>query len=711
MPSRSKRPASSVSGDEIPGLLPTGVVTGLSDLAVAEGKASPAIWVERLEVYRAWPPGKGTLMRRVKLHRGLNILWAAPVSPEGTNKSRFAGHGAGKTTFCRLIRYVLGEETYGSADFREAFGQNHAVGWALAEVWVGSLRWLVGRPLSRTGGFQSFALPDQEIALQDWPAHPLKTGFKDYEGALDASVFGRMTERRIPSSLTNQRLDWPRVLQWLARDQEFHYSGLTKWRHPDSDHKGSNLSDDERSNLVRMVMGVLNPNEQKQISSHAEKARLHTAAVESRPHHDFAIAENRRALHDVLKLNGDAPEGAPPLELSYPALIARHKEELMQPVDVTELRAAHASEIARRREELGLIADRKLQLEASVDAIRDELDPLEEELPALTGQPIADPTPKRKPRRHPDPYGAEMLRHGPGADYCARSKKEAERFQCPLFKSRKPDGVVIQALATSAEKGDAMQKLRKKLKAELEPLEKELGAINEKEETLSDDLEALRTSHAETVVAITSAGSRASVELDTLYQRYTDSISRQSRNEAEITRLDQEKRAIDQKLETMKKQHNKLLEQSSVHFRALARHLLGTDHDGKEVEAWIGWKGKSISPELRANGRLDSAALRVVKYVCFDLAALMLGVSDAECHHPCFLIHDSPREADLGAEIYRELFTAVQALEAVAPKAPFQYIITTTEAPPKALQQFPWLLEPILDATVAERRILGENLG
>src|SRR5204863_4882998 len=88
-------------------------------LTPAKGREEPALWVSKLAVYKDWPPSNDTLLRQViELRRGLNILWAQPNG--STNEaSRLAGHGAGKTTFCRLIRYVLGEEPAGSKGFRE----------------------------------------------------------------------------------------------------------------------------------------------------------------------------------------------------------------------------------------------------------------------------------------------------------------------------------------------------------------------------------------------------------------------------------------------------------------------------------------------------------------------------------------------------------------------------------------------------------------
>lgn len=59
-------------------------------------------------------------------------------------------------------------------------------------------------------------------------------------------------------------------------------------------------------------------------------------------------------------------------------------------------------------------------------------------------------------------------------------------------------------------------------------------------------------------------------------------------------------------------------------------------------------------------------------------------------YHPGFLLHDSPREADLDRHIYDRYFNAILQITNLlggAEKAPFQYIVTTTSAPPKNLQE------------------------
>lgn len=64
-------------------------------------------------------------------------------------------------------------------------------------------------------------------------------------------------------------------------------------------------------------------------------------------------------------------------------------------------------------------------------------------------------------------------------------------------------------------------------------------------------------------------------------------------------------------------------------------------------------------------------------------------------------------------EIYHELFLTVRLLEKAAgdgSRLNFQYIITTTEAPPEELLQDRWLLKPILNSAQAEGRLLGIDL-
>jgi hypothetical protein len=69
-----------------------------------------------------------------------------------------------------------------------------------------------------------------------------------------------------------------------------------------------------------------------------------------------------------------------------------------------------------------------------------------------------------------------------------------------------------------------------------------------------------------------------------------------------------------------------------------------------------------------------------------DLTALAAGATGLG-HHPGWLLHDSPREADLGIVIYRRLLQGVAAFAADDGQLPFQYIVTTATPPPELLRE------------------------
>lgn len=74
--------------------------------------------------------------------------------------------------------------------------------------------------------------------------------------------------------------------------------------------------------------------------------------------------------------------------------------------------------------------------------------------------------------------------------------------------------------------------------------------------------------------------------------------------------------------------------------------------------------------------------------VLADITAMMCSCQGIG-HHPGFLLHDSPREADLDRHIYnRYLYTMWTLTEESGgiSEAPFQYIVTTTTSPPKGLE-------------------------
>jgi hypothetical protein len=155
------------------------------------------------------------------------------------------------------------------------------------------------------------------------------------------------------------------------------------------------------------------------------------------------------------------------------------------------------------------------------------------------------------------------------------------------------------------------------------------------------------------------------------------------------------------KLADLRKEATQLLSKLADHFNQVASVLLD-----KEVNGKVEFHSDAVVPSLNYEGDMSSAALVTLRLLTFDLACLT-GSASSFPLHPGFLLHDSPREADLSASIYRRMFTLIaEASEAPA----IQYIIATTEPPPDHFQEEPWLLCPPLSSAAPDSRFLRVTL-
>lgn len=119
---------------------------------VHSGRTEPVFWISRLLLLNAPRLEKDAIIRDIPLRRGLNILWAKPsaVLPASpTPPSKVTGHSAGKTTFCRIIRYLLGESRFGVPALQEQIRTKLPDGWIVAEVFVHGQPWIVSRSFAR----------------------------------------------------------------------------------------------------------------------------------------------------------------------------------------------------------------------------------------------------------------------------------------------------------------------------------------------------------------------------------------------------------------------------------------------------------------------------------------------------------------------------------------------------------------------------------
>lgn len=130
--------------------------------------------------------------------------------------------------------------------------------------------------------------------------------------------------------------------------------------------------------------------------------------------------------------------------------------------------------------------------------------------------------------------------------------------------------------------------------------------------------------------------------------------------------------------------------------------------EGVQGSIKLDGNGLRVDAEFSGRGEVSTAALDSLKIVAFDLAALHMAVEE-RADLPAFLIHDSPREADLDGQLYARLFSLVHQWEEGVEAPCFQYIVTTTTAPPSELQGDRYV-RLVMSSTPAERRLLAMDI-
>lgn len=656
------------------------------DLTPAKGHATPSVWVRALGVYKDWPPCQANLLHEVDLRRGLNIIWARPLG-NAQGASKMAGHGAGKSTFCRLLRYVLDDETYGTESFREGLNSKFRNPWVLAVVELDSAKWLVGRPLGRIG-HHPFAVKGGSFA-ESFGDTPPRGGYEEFVKALDSAVLGRMTLRTLAES--QEELSWKHLLPWLTRDQEAHFSGLLDWRHKDSDSDSPSLSYEDKANLVRLILGLVADREQKLMAEFAAKAQLHEQKTRERVKLEYAIERERAKVELIAKVKLDAGNG----EL--------FREQVRQRVEHLRKEADQGAALVRQNAELDLLNANVSRREAEwgiADAASREL----EEMVEKEEGRVKGSTPPTRTEQENDVYRDMLKSLGPLPGYCAQPIDEAYHARCPLAHEHHGHAAMAKVANDIGKEAGAR-------KARLEGLRRDLArrkAMAEPKKVALDaarkDLTAARLRHSEELGKLRALSETAS-DLDAKCSGYLSSCEDLDDLDKELEQLKNKKSDLDAALALWSKQHRELMDRFGDLFNHVAQQMLGDPVTGR-----IRFVGKGIVPELEFHGPRDSAALKVAKWLAFDIASLMLGITSADTHHPRFLMHDSPREADLAAGIYASLFEVVYELEGSGnDKAPFQYIVTTTEPPPEHLKAKPYLVME-LDASVSEGRFLGVDV-
>ena len=220
-------------------------------LAMPDGALSePRFWVERFCLYA----DGNEPFREITLKPGLNIIW----SPDARNEQDSIGHGAGKTTFCRLLRFCLGEKSFGSDMQEDRIKSSFPTGKVGLELHLDGERWAIVRHFRRHRRDAILRGGTLEQALSgEHDTENMATFVSCVQDAFFAGV-----HELFPKKVSQEEV-WGAALAWLSRDQECRFDGALDWRHAQTDSESPvrNLKLEERSQVARALLGCISSDE------------------------------------------------------------------------------------------------------------------------------------------------------------------------------------------------------------------------------------------------------------------------------------------------------------------------------------------------------------------------------------------------------------------------------------------------------------------
>lgn len=643
-------------------------------LKVVDGKVEPDVWVRRLVIYEKITP-EPLVIREVGLTKGLNIVWAE--EPENDNPSaEITGHSAGKTTFCRLLRYVLGEKTYGTKANMEMIRRAFPGGYVAAEVFVRGTLWAVTRPIGngRSSYVKQTATIEELLADRKNPAYqddyPKKLGL---DALLDDLETGAVVR-------TGETIQWGHILAWCTRDQEARFQSVHDWRSPrsESEWPAFRFSKADPLFVMRVVMGLFLPvelkGEEELAKLQQDQEKLERRLEELKREPQFCVnlydGELRRRLKATL------PE-EPTIDTA-----PLHWDQLYP--DLHHLTNMAAEKIEA---DIAVVEDEQRALQEQIDAVGGRISQHEGRLSTLDqvfnldaagsreiNQAIGQ---RQQTRKLLDQYGESTCLLG---DILYSDCERVQRRKQDLKFTQLQDAQAMeQAEAKRANAQRTIDAQKQRLKDELARLGQERQRLQAKRDTLvsgirdkRDELRALRDTRQSLEQWIATLGMPGTF--------------------GALQNCQTELKATADKIETLESQLAAMLEQHGDNRRLLVSIFSGAvrtvlpsgSYDGR-----VNLHNRELDFRITHGPAMSGEAVETLSVLLADVACLIYNSVSEKARLPGLLLHDSPREADLGLRIYRSFIHLVAALQShfgSAEKCPFQYILTTTTPPPPELQ-------------------------
>jgi len=621
-------------------------------IRVAKSCGEPRLWVRRLVLWA----NPGELIREVSLRRGLNIIWSPDPGPDAADLGAEggSGHGAGKTLFCRLLRYCLGEDAFANDDLHQRIVLAFPEGLVGAEVVVAGTTWGVVRPLGMTRKVRVGEGPPEKLLASESRG----TGMDPLLDRITQALLRDAIDEYMPG--TKEWKSWLLALAWLARDQECRFGHILEWRHAAADSRSpaSGLSKESHLVAARLLLGAISADEiatrEKLTEREAERQRLerevsYLTVTAGRSGRSLAIALG--AEPSVLTAESLAAAGIEGTAQNRLLAAEERLNTAESDDDVGELRAALQDIL----EQMAVIRELQQRTQGLIDIQQEHMRALRGERANLDAEDI-------------------KARLGHVCPVCFVPIDEALAKGCGLSHVIPDRDQIAQDSARVVEQLRACGQAVERYRQQLDENGVVLGRLHSREAHVCEQLRGceerarnLRARRRQDWLIAAKAAEDAS--------RLKHTYSELEVTTRKIAAIEADERCLKQELQAHREHHASTLARMNELFGYICRAMLGAT-----TESSLALTGQGFRADVQVGG----TAMESLKAVAFDVAAMLMSI-EGRTSLPALLVHDSPREADLGVSHYHRLFRFMARLEAVGAEPAFQYIITTTTDPPEEM--------------------------
>lgn len=627
---------------------------------IGSKRTSPLIWLKQITLYKSILPFEE--IRTIHFTPGMNIIQG---KSDDTAESFESGHGNGKTTLCRLIRFCLGEKTFGQEHVVAEVKHCFPSGYIGAIIVVNGEEWAV----LRTVGSHRKEYAQQGVSLADLVVAEDRPAYAMFLKRVQEVSLSRLQQKEVLSG--GESIQWSHILALSSRDQESRYDRFWNVRPARSDSGFSKFTKVDVSLSVRAMLGMLNIREpqilKRQFELDSELSQLREKIKQKASEPAFHVTQLRSRL-----LNEYGVDHADTASLKQGDIFSVMQ---MRDARITKLQA-EANEVEQK------IDDLDTQINGATTRLIEIHEKREQKVTAKEVTAISSSVLEQSvsPEGQRQTLLEKMDRLCPSGELvrvCDKVKEKLAQLDGEIDK-KKQSYEQRETLRTVQKRDQVEARLDDQAKQQENPLAQVRARLKQLNDEKNDFLDRRR--------AIKELLRVIPLVMNDLEKWHRVEQGEEVNQELTMLRSDETQKVdegeqLKTELSELLANQNKRIQLFQQRFHGIVQRTINASFKGIVSVA-----KDELAFRISRERSLAGEAYETLAVLLADVAILMESSSESVCH-PGLLIHDSPREADLNVRLYeRMLETVLSLMKDEQGNMPYQYIVTTTTQPSESLR-------------------------